>query len=514
MELRIQPWWKAMTALAVALAVVIPTTTWPASADKAAVTRTDALWLERIDDGVTTGALADYRSLGKRRYLDRQLDQPGILPPAVAQQIDALEISRRDGPSLWFEVSAEQKRANALPEGQQREDAKKALNDRGNTLANEAARREVLRAIYSSAPLREQLTWFWLNHFSVHQGKANVRWLVGDYAERAIRPNQLGRFSDLVLATLQHPAMLQYLDNAQNAAGRLNENYARELLELHTLGVNGGYSQEDVQQLARVLTGNGIAGGADKPKLKKEWEPLYRRDGAFEFNPARHDFGDKTLLGHTLAGSGADEVRQAVEIIVATPACAQFVSRKLATYFVADEPPPALIDRMSKAFGKTHGDIRAVLEVMFASREFEQSLGLKFKDPMQFVVSSVRLAYDGKPIANTRPVLNWLNSLGEPLFGRQTPDGYPMVASAWSSSGQMIRRFEIARAIGSGNAGLFQPESGSAAQTTGFPQLSTRLYFAAIEPHLSTATRTALDSASSQVEWNTFLLSSPDFNYH
>ena len=503
-----------MTVASLALAVVISTTASAAPVADAPVERNDAMWLGRIDDGVTTGAVADYRSLGKRRYLKRQLDEPGVLPPAIGQQIDALEISRRDGASLSFEIAAEQKRINALPEGQPREDAKKALNDRGNTLANEAARREVLRAIYSSAPLREQLTWFWLNHFSVHQGKANVRWLVGDYADRAIRPHQLGRFSDLVLATLEHPAMLQYLDNAQNAVGHLNENYARELLELHTMGVNGGYSQDDVQQLARVLTGSGIAASTDKPKLKQEWEPLYRRDGAFEFNPARHDFGAKTLLGHTLAGTGFDEVRQAVEIIVATPACAQFVSRRLATYFVADEPPPALIERMSKVFGKTHGDIRAVVEVMFASREFEQSLGSKFKDPMQFVVSSVRLAYDGKPIANTRPVLNWLNSLGEPLFGRQTPDGYPLVASAWASSGQMIRRFEIARAIGSGNAGLFQPESGSAAETTGFPQLSTRLYFAAIEPHLSEATRAALASASSQVEWNTFLLSSPDLNYH
>jgi uncharacterized protein (DUF1800 family) len=479
-----------------------------------ALPRDDAMWLSRISYGVTSATVADYRSLGRRRFLERQLDSKGDVPPPIAQQIAALEITRRDGAALLAEVVDEQKRINALPEGQPREDARKVLNERGNAIANEAARREILRAIYSSAPLQEQLVWFWLNHFSVHQGKANGRWLVGDYAERAIRPHALGRFSDLVLATLAHPAMLQYLDNAQNAAGHLNENYARELLELHTLGVNGGYSQEDVQQLARILTGVGVVGSPQRPKLKKEWEALYRRDGAFEFNPARHDFGEKRLLGRTFAAAGFDEVQQAVEFIVAQPACARFISHKLASYFVADDPPAALVERMSRTFIKTHGSIHDVLRTLLSSREFVQSLGGKFKDPMQFVISNVRLAYDDKPIVSTRPVLNWLNSLGEPPFGRQTPDGYPLVASGWASSGQMARRFEIARAIGSGNAGLFQPEDGGTVQTTGFPQLSSRLYFAVIEPQLSPDTKAALDRASSQAEWNTFLLSSPDLNYH
>jgi uncharacterized protein (DUF1800 family) len=169
---------------------------------------------------------------------------------------------------------------------------------------------------------------------------------------------------------------------------------------------------------------------------------------------------------------------------------------------------------MTRAFIKTHGDIRKVLDTMFASREFIQSLGGKLDDPMRFVIGSVRLAYDDRPIANTRPVTNWLNALGESLFGRVTPDGYPLAASAWSSSGQMSRRFEIARAIGSGNAGLFQPDDGRIAQITGFPQLSGRLYFEAIEPRLAADTKAALDRTSSQAEWNTLLLASPDLNYH
>jgi uncharacterized protein (DUF1800 family) len=154
-----------------------------------------------------------------------------------------------------------------------------------------------------------------------------------------------------------------------------------------------------------------------------------------------------------------------------------------------------------------------VLETLFKSREFQASLGSKFKDPMHYVISTVRLAYDGKPIVNTHPVVNWLNALGEAPFGRQTPDGYPLTEGGWASSGQISRRFEIARAIGSGSGGLFDPEDGTPAKTTGFPQLSNRLYFSAVEPFLSANARTALDRAGSQLEWNTFLLASPDFNY-
>jgi uncharacterized protein (DUF1800 family) len=336
------------------------------------------------------------------------------------------------------------------------------------------------------------MVWFWLNHFSVHQYKANLRWLIGDYEEQAIRPRALGHFYDLVLATLEHPAMLQYLDNNQNAVGHINENYARELMELHTLGVQGGYTQQDVQQLARVLTGVGINVG-DPPRLKPEWQRLYRRSGAFEFNPARHDFGPKTLLGHSVEGSGFGEVENAVRLIVHQPACAHFISRELAIYFVADDPPPQLIERMAQTFLRTDGD--------------------KFKDPMRYVISSVRFAYDGRPIANSRPLLNWLNGLGEGPYGRATPDGYALTELNWASSGQMSRRFEIARAIGSGNAGLFDPEDGSVATATGFPQLSSRLYFEALEPFLAARTRDALNRANSQQEWNTFLLSSPDFSY-
>jgi uncharacterized protein (DUF1800 family) len=268
-----------------------------------------------------------------------------------------------------------------------------------------------------------------------------------------------------------------------------------------------------VQELARILTGVGINASDNTPKLKAEWQPLYVRNGAFEFNPARHDFGAKTLLNKSFTGNGMNEIEAAVDWLVSQPACAQFISDKLALYFLGQAPSPSLSKQLAKTFMHTQGDIPAVLKDLFDSREFNASLNHEFKDPMHYVVSAVRLAYDGKLIANTHPIVNWLNALGEPLFGRQTPDGYPLLENNWNSSGQLSRRFEIARSIGSGNAGLFDPENGVAATGTGFPQLQSRFYFAAIEPTLSATTRTALDQAASQAEWNTYLLASPEFNY-
>jgi uncharacterized protein (DUF1800 family) len=391
--------------------------------------------------------------------------------------------------------------------------ARKRLHEEGNRSAYAATRLELLRALYSPNQLEEQMVWFWLNHFSVHRNKADVRWLLADYEERAIRPHALGHFRDLVLATLEHPAMLQYLDNAQNAVGHLNENYARELMELHTLGVDGGYTQGDVEQLARVLTGVGIAGNG-AAHLKPEWQHLYRRAHGFEFNPARHDFSPKRLLGQPIAGRGFAEVEQAVTLLTRQRACARFISGRLAAYFVADDPPPSLVMRMSQTFERTDGDLKAVLRTLFTSPELESALGGKFKDPMRFVLSAVRFAYDDRPIGNARPLLNWLNGLGEAPFARPTPDGYPLTEAAWASGGQMSRRFEIARLIGSGNARLFESEdTAPAAPAVGFPQLSNRLYFATLEPYLSNTTRTTLAAAASPQEWNTLLLASPEFNY-
>jgi uncharacterized protein (DUF1800 family) len=475
--------------------------------------RADVSWLERVTFGLDSQSVSEYRRLGRERYLEQQLrPAPEDLPAPIAVQVHALENSNVDPAATLKALQDRRKTLNALLDGDEKDQARKALNDEGNRLAYQAIRLQLLRAIYSPAQLREQMVWFWLNHFSVYQYKNDLRWLIGDYEERAIRPYALSHFRDLVLATLEHPAMLQYLDNSQNAVGHVNENYARELMELHTLGVEGGYSQQDVQQLARVLTGVGINAGP-APHLKPQWQALYVRRGAFEFNPARHDFTPKVLLGHPLGSQGFAEVEQAVTLIVRQKACARFISRELATYYVGDAPPPPLIEAMADTFQRSDGDIAATLRTLFLSEEFGAPRNGKFKDPMRYVLSAVRLAYDGRTITNTRPLLDWLNALGEAPYARQTPDGYPLTAVNWESPGQMSRRFEIARAIGTGNARLFDAEDGAAAAGTGFPQLSNRLYFEALEPFLASKTRAALAQAASPQEWNTFLLASPEMNY-
>ncbi|HEY2431822.1 MAG TPA: DUF1800 domain-containing protein [Vicinamibacterales bacterium] len=489
-------------------------------------TRADLRWLGRVTFGVDSQIVGSYRKLGREKFLDAQLHPPKDDPGGLHAAIAALTISQKGADARVFEIRQENQRINALGSDEEKQKARMALNQAANLAVYETARRHLMRAIDSPWQLREEMTWFWMNHFSVFSGKGNVRYTLADYEEQAVRPHALGKFRDLVLATATSPAMLEYLDNAQSAANRINENYARELMELHTLGVSGGpsgsrYTQQDVQELARVLTGLGLAATPQPLKLGPQLAPLYVRQGLFEFNPSRHDRNTKTVLGEKIAGKGMDEVETAVTLLCRQPATARFISAKLATYFVADDPPPALVDRMARTFEKTDGDIAAVLRVMFLDKEFLAALAddagghreraTKFKDPMTFVVSSVRLAYEDKALTNYHPLVGWLQQLGEPLYGRVTPDGYPLGEAAWTSSGQMVRRFEIARAIGSGNAGLFNNEDNSPGTAAGFPMLTSRFYYDAIEPSLGPRTRAALGKSNSQQEWNTVLLASPDW---
>jgi uncharacterized protein (DUF1800 family) len=492
-----------------------PKTGNPALPQGKPLSRDDIAWLQRAGFGMDSAQVANYRQLGRSRFLDTQLADRGndALPPPIAGLINGYEAINTPVAQLVAQMQEAQRRIKDMPDGDDQIAAKKALQKHGRELELQAQQTELLRAVYGSDQLKEQLVWFWLNHFSVYAAKARGRWTVADYEENAIRPHALGKFKDLLMATLQSPSMLEFLDNAQNAKGKVNENYARELMELHTLGVGSGYTQQDVQQLALILTGAGLAPRNDRPRqVAPRRQPLLVQHGLFEFNPARHDFSDKVLLGQHIKGRGFDEVKQAIELITRQPACAQFISRQLAEYFVADTPSPSLIAAMASTFQRSDGDIAAVMRTMFTSKELAASYGQKFKDPTQFVVSSVRLAYDGKPIANAMPLVNWLNQLGEPVFGRLTPDGWPLDATGWSSSGQMAKRFEIARAIGAGYNQLFRPED-SPKVNAGFPMLTTPLYYEAIEPGLSANTRTALSKATSQQEWNTFLLSSANFNY-
>ncbi|HLH93623.1 MAG TPA: DUF1800 domain-containing protein [Xanthobacteraceae bacterium] len=482
-----------------------------------ALSARDLEWLNRITWGINPSSAKEFAALGPDKYLERQLHPPNDVPlPREAQaQIDALAISHTPMQTFVADMDQESRTANAITDPDQRQAAQKAYQDSLARFGREPAIRSVLRDLYSPYQLREQLTWFWLNHFNVHLYKSNIRLLIGDYEDRAIRPHALGRFRDLLAATLRHPAMLRYLDNDQNAVGHINENYAREIMELHTMAVGSGYTQNDVQELARILTGAGVnqslPQSATVPKLPPERQGQYVRDGLFEFNPNRHDYGDKIFLGHTIKGRGLAEIDEALDLLARAPATARFISHKLAVYFVSDNPSPQLVDKMAATFRQTDGDIAAVLKAMFTAPEFKASLGMQFKDPMHYIISAVRLAYDDKVILNTGPIQGWLGRMAEPLYGHETPDGYPLTEAAWNGPGQMATRFEIARAIGSGSAGLFKGDSPQAVDQPAFPQPANALYFNSLRQTLGASTLQALDKAISPQDWNTLFLASPEF---
>lgn len=509
----------------------------PALAAPQALTAQDLQLLNRVTWGADPASIAQMQALGPRRWLDRQLhpSPDDRLPDAVQAEIDALQISRTPTLELVAREEAERRATKLIADPEQKKAAQQAWKRGIRELARQAAYRSLLRDIYSPDQLQEQMTWFWANHFNVFAYKGDVAAFVSDYEEAAIRPRALGKFRDLLEATLRQPAMLRYLDNAQNAAGQINENYAREIMELHTMGVGSGYTQKDVQELARVLTGVGINVSTNAPKLKPEYQGLYIRDGLFEFNPNRHDFGDKVFLGHQIKGSGFREVEQALDILARQPATAHHVSYELAQYFTGDEPPPALVDRMARAFQRTDGDIAQVLKTLFASPEFTASLGTEFKDPMHYVVSAVRLAYGDRTVVDTTPMERWLARMSEAPYGHQTPDGYPMASAAWSAPGQLAVRFDVAQQIGSGAKGLFTPQGAAPAPPSAGAMAMTMtpassptepqaqmaqpqpaeppatLQQASLELPLAEATRQALSQASSPRDWNMLFLSSPEF---
>lgn len=468
---------------------------------------------DRLTWGATDAEVTRLQRMGPQAWLDQQLKAPvdDSLPPEVVRQLNAMTSLRRPLLDLTQELEQRRRDADAKTDPDQKKAAQQAYQADLNRHARDTAGRHLLRALYSPYQVREQMVWFWMNHFSVFQGKANLRLWIANYEDEAVRPRALGRFRDLLGAVTMHPAMLRYLDNEQNAADHINENLARELMELHTLGVDGGYTQRDVQEMARVLTGLGInATGVDR-RVRRDLQGDYVRRGIMEFHPGRHDQNPKTLLGQPVYGHGLGEINQALDRLASHPSTARHLAFKLCTYWIDDDPPEAAVKAVSDAYTGTQGDIAQVLRVLFNRPEFRRATHHKFKDPMRFAVSAVRLAYDDKPVLNVGPMLGWLYRMGEPLYGRVTPDGYPLAASAWVSPGQLTTRFEIAKAIGSGSAGLFRVEGAQPGDRPAFPQLSNALYFRAIRDSLAPATRATLDQATSPQEWNALLLSSPEF---
>ena len=308
------------------------------------------------------------------------------------------------------------------------------------------------RAIYSNRQLEELLVDFWYNHFNVFLDKGADRQLVPAYERDAIRPHVLGKFRDLLGATVHHPAMLFYLDNWQSVAPRegarmkrgLNENYARELMELHTLGVDGGYTQKDVTEVARCLTGWSIR------------EP--RRTGEFLYNDRVHDKGEKTVLGvHIAAGGGQQDGDRVLDLLAAHPSTAKFISRKLATRFVSDTPSDALVAEMAKTFQKTGGDLREVMRTMLRSKEFlsEGAFRAKVKTPFEMVASAAR-ALDAD-VTGTAAMARELNQLGEPLYRKVEPTGYSWRNADWVNSSALLGRMNIALNMAQGKVAGVTP---------------------------------------------------------
>ena len=302
---------------------------------------------------------------------------------------------------------------------------------------------KLLRAVYSNRQLSEVLDDFWFNHFNIYLDKGADRYLVTDYEREVIRPHVLGKFRDLLEATAKSPAMLFYLDNWQSVGpdspqlrGRknsrgLNENYGRELLELHTLGVDGGYTQKDVTEVARCFTGWTI----DQPQ----------RGGTFFFNRRVHDDGEKVVLGVKIpAGGGGTDGEKVLDLVARHPSTARFVSKKLAMRFVADEPPASLVDRMAQTFLKTDGDLRAVMQTMLRSKEFwsEGAYRAKLKSPFEMVVSAVR-ALNGD-VDFAFPLVSQVAQLGQPLYRKQEPTGYSNSSKEWLNSGGLLARMNFA----------------------------------------------------------------------
>jgi uncharacterized protein (DUF1800 family) len=331
----------------------------------------------------------------------------------------------------------------------------------------ELAEAKLLRAIYSNRQLDEVMTDFWFNHFNVFIGKGPDRYMVSGYERDVIRPHALGKFKDILEATAKSPAMLFYLDNwqsvgpnsdlalygpgdfrgrrgrfarprvqAKNRPSGLNENYAREIMELHTLGVDGGYTQKDVTELAKVLTGWTI----EKPQL----------GGGFKFNERAHEPGPKYVLGRKIGEHGEKEGEEMLDVLAHHPSTAKFISRKLAMRFVSDNPPPALVDRMAETFLKKDGDIREVLRTMFHSPEFwaADAYRAKMKTPFEFVASAARAS--GVDIQNALPLVGTLNRMGMPLYAMQPPTGYSMKAEAWVNSSALLNRMNFALQLASG----------------------------------------------------------------
>jgi len=536
---------SAVGALFVAAAAMAPLASSPGAATRAVDEKAIVHVLSRIGFGPRPGDVERIRAIGIQPYIDQQLHPERIPDPGMTARLAGLQtvgLSSREIAEDYERPMLEARRARKQQQRSTADEPEMMKNgdgdifrpmaaknipvpfQRANLVVVELAEQKLQRAIYSERQLEEVLADFWFNHFNVDARKGRVRFLLTEYEREAIRPHVLGNFRDLLEATAKSPAMLFYLDNwmsadpngphpdepvrraafgarsrrpwrgaalpgiqqrpAQpNRAPRgLNENYARELMELHTLGVEGGYTQKDVTEVARAFTG---------------WTIENRRGGGgFRFEPRLHDAGAKTVLGHSIkAGGGIRDGEQVLDILARSPSTARFISTKLARHFVSDVPPAGLVDRLAARFTDTHGDLRAVMTLLLTSPEFlaPASYRAKVKTPFEFVVSAVRAT--GAQFAGTRMLVKAVQDLGMPLYQCQPPTGYKDTADAWTNTGALVNRMNFALAI----SGVPQVEG---AQAT-FEEL--------LAHDLSDATRATIARATAPGQALALGLGSPEF---
>ena len=388
----------------------------------------------------------------------------------------------------------------------------------------ELAREQFWRAAYSRRQLQEVMVQFWMNHFNIYAGKGVDKWLITSYEQDTIRPNALGNFDQLLTATAQSPAMLFYLDNwlsvgPNSPEGRhpgknrhgLNENYAREIMELHTLGVDGGYTQEDVREVACCFTGWTI----DRPQ----------KGGGFTFRPRTHDDGKKVVLGHKIGGRGGmEDGMEVLRRLAAHPSTARFISLKLCRHFVADDPPAAVVSRAAETFTQSRGNLRHVLKTILTSPEFNSQAAFraKVKSPFELVASSLRTLEaetDGGA-----PLMGQIQRMGQPLFQYQAPTGYPDRGSSWINSGTLLARMNFSMALAAnkipGTRLDFQALAPSGDSPEVWDQLVQRTLGGSVTDETRAAVMKSLDGLGSQGGGKGFpktmlmaalLLGSPDF---
>ncbi len=372
----------------------------------------DMLLLNRCSFGISRQMVRQIRRQGRNRWLQQQLS------PGKTDEAELEEWLREQTPTIYM---SEQELAEL---------------DQGFRAANQLKQATLFRALYSRHQLYEVMVEFWSNHFSIYHRDGAVALLKTIDDREVIRRHALGRFRDLLHASSKSPAMLLYLDNHSNIAGTPNENYARELMELHTLGVGGGYTETDVREVARCFTG---------------WALGHRKSpdaGRFRFYPSRHDQGSKTVLGtHIPAGGGIRDGEQVIDMLASHPSTARFISFKLARHFVSDAPPESLVQRMTRLFLDTDGNIPSLLEEMLLSREFMDSPDNKLRRPLDFIIGALRVTAASLQRKSYPGLRDHLYALGQVPFEWVPPDGYPDTADYWTSTSGMLNRWNFSSAL-------------------------------------------------------------------